>query len=337
LFGIVTAFFVVGDIHSPWLIAAAALTGLLNVALVELLHRTQLVKEDAAIGIVFPMLFSIGVILISVFARNVHLDIDAVLLGELAFAPFERLTMFGVDLGPKSLVLMGGILTLSIVFIFLFFKELKLSTFDEALAAALGFSPVILHYALMGLVSLTAVGAFDAVGTILVVALMIAPPATAYLLTDRLSTMLWLSASIGALSSAAGLSVALWLDASIAGAMAGMAGVVFFLVFMFAPDKGFVAAWQRRKSQRWTFAQAMLAIHLLNHEGTARVLDESRIRHLHDHFRWESEFAEKVVRRSVRDEFVTSDQEHLTLTALGRNFARKNLIENTPGTVAPPE
>ena len=98
--GIVLAFFITHNLSSPLLVLAAAATGLLTVVLVELLSRTGLLREDAAIGLVFPALFSIGVILISVYARDVHLDVDAVLLGELAFAPFNRFEVGGYDLGP---------------------------------------------------------------------------------------------------------------------------------------------------------------------------------------------------------------------------------------------
>jgi manganese/zinc/iron transport system permease protein len=114
LVGIVLAFFVTKDITSPFLVIAATLTGILTVVLVELLHKTRLVREDAAIGLVFPFLFSIGVILISRYAGNIHLDTDAVLLGELAFAPFNRLEILGYDIGPKSLFLMLGILIINI-------------------------------------------------------------------------------------------------------------------------------------------------------------------------------------------------------------------------------
>jgi manganese/zinc/iron transport system permease protein len=153
LLGIVLAFFVTKDISSPFLIIAAALTGVLTVSLVELLNRTGLVRQDAAIGLVFPLLFSIGVILISRYAGKVHLDTDAVLLGEIAFAPFNRLEMFGYDLGPKAFYLMSGILMLNLLFIIFFYKELKLATFDAGLAAVLGFSPGLIHYGLMALVS----------------------------------------------------------------------------------------------------------------------------------------------------------------------------------------
>ncbi|MCS6826544.1 MAG: metal ABC transporter permease, partial [Caldilinea sp.] len=210
-------------------------------SLVELLTRTQLVREDAATGLVFPALFSIAIILISRFAGDVHLDVDAVLLGELAFAPFNRIQLFGVDAGPAALYVGGGMLALNALFITTFYKELKLATFDPALAAALGFAPGALHYALMTLVSITAVGAFDAVGSVLVVAFMIAPPAAAYLLADRLSHMLIYAAAIGVLSAVSGYWLAYALDASIAGSMATMAGVIFLICYLFAPERGVLA------------------------------------------------------------------------------------------------
>jgi len=195
--GIVVGFFLTEDLNSPWLILLAALTGVITVFLVEYIQKTGLVKEDTAIGLVFPALFSIGVILIAKNANDVHLDIDAVLLGELAFAPFDRLLINGTDLGPKSLWVIGTILVITLGLLLTFFKELKLSTFDKGLATSLGFSPVLLHYGLMSVASVTTVGAFDAVGAVLVVALMIAPPAMAYLLTNDLKKMLVLAALFG--------------------------------------------------------------------------------------------------------------------------------------------
>jgi manganese/zinc/iron transport system permease protein len=321
LLGIVLGFFVVGSVDSPVLLLGAALVGLATVVLVQLLERTRLVKEDAAIGLVFPALFSIGVILISRYADDVHLDVDAVLLGELAFAPFDRLEFWGWDWGPTSLVVMGTILALNIAAIALFWKELKLSTFDPALAIALGFTPALVQYALMGLVSLTAVGAFDAVGSILVVALMIAPPAAAYLLTDSLPRLLLLASAIGAASALAGYWLAYALDASIAGAMASMTGVAFALAWLFAPDRGLLAAARRRARQRLEFAQAMLAIHLANHEGRPESAEESRIDHLDRHLRWAPDFVERIVRLAERRGLVESDGVRLTLTQPGRELA----------------
>jgi manganese/zinc/iron transport system permease protein len=325
LLGIVLAFFVTEDLSSPLLIIAAAATGVLTVSLVELIHRTGLVREDAAIGIVFPALFSCGVILISRFAGDVHLDTDAVLLGELAFAPLDRLAIFGYEL-PKSLWVMGGILLINLIFIGLFYKELKLTTFDVGLAAALGFSPTLIHYGLMTIVSITAVGAFDAVGSILVVALMIAPPATAYLLTDRLSYLLGLSALIGVIAAIAGYWLAHFLDASIGGSMATMAGVLFLLTFLLAPDRGIIAIALRRVHQRWEFAQTMLTIHLFNHEGVPDAERERHIEHLDEHLRWNTSFAERVVRYAERQGSICCHNGMLFLTEHGRQIAREALV-----------
>jgi manganese/zinc/iron transport system permease protein len=327
LLGIVLAFFVVQSLNSPLLLVAAALTGLLTVFLVEALKNTGLVREDAAIGLVFPALFSAGVILIARFADSVHLDTDVVLLGELAFAPFDRLVVAGWDLGPKSLVVMSAILVLNAGLIALFYKELKLATFDSGLALALGFSPALLHYGLMSVVSVTVVGAFDAVGAILVVALMIAPPATAYLLTDRLAVMLGLSALIGAAAALSGYWLARWLDASIAGSMATMTGVLFGVAFLLAPGRGLVAVARRRERQRWRFAETMLAIHLLNHEGRPDAAVESRVEHLDESLRWAPRFAARVVRGAERRGLVVERGGSLALTERVRSTARAALAQ----------
>ena len=325
LLGIVLAFFVTEDLSSPLLIIAATATGVLTVSLVELIRRTGLVREDAAIGIVFPALFSGGVILISRFADDVHLDTDAVLLGELAYAPLDRYTLFGCDL-PKSLWVMAGILLINLIFISLFYKELKLTTFDVGLAAALGFSPALIHYGLMTIVSITAVGAFDAVGSILVVALMVAPAATAYLLTNRLSYLLGLSALIGVIAAISGYWVARFLDASIGGSMATMTGVLFLLTFLLAPDRGVIAIAVRRTQQRWEFAQTMLTIHLFNHEGVPDAERECHIEHLDEHLRWNTSFAERVVRYAERHGSIRCRNGRLFLTEHGRQIAREALV-----------
>ena len=326
LLGIVLAFFVTGNIASPLLIAAAAATGVLTVSLVETLHRTRRVKEDAAIGLVFPALFSIGVILISRFAGNVHLDVDAVLLGELAFAPFNRLEIGGVDVGPRTLWVMLAVLAINAAFIRACYKELKLTTFDAALAGALGFAPGLIHYGFMTLVSVTAVGAFDAVGSVLVVALMIGPPSAAYLLTDRLPRMIALSVGIGVASALSGYWMSYLLDVSIAGSMATMTGVFFALTFLFAPERGAVALARRRGRQRWEFAQTMLAIHLLNHEESPQEASENRESHLHEHLRWEPGFARAVVRRAQGTGLISRiNGDRLALTERGRAVARETM------------
>ena len=324
--GIVLAFFITEDLNSPLLILGAAATGVVTAGVIETLSRTGRVREDAAIGLVFPILFSIGVILIARYAGGVHLDVDAVLLGELAFAPFNRLEFGGMDAGPKALWVMGAILLANLAFIAIFFKELKLSTFDPALAAALGFSPTLLHYLLMGSVSLTAVGAFDAVGSVLVVALIVGPPATAYLLTDKLSTLLALSAGIGATAAISGYWAAHLADASIAGSIATAVGLLFFAAFLLAPEQGVVAGIKRHRSHRRRFAQQMLLVHLLHHEGTEEAALECHPDHLQQHLRWKEDIASIAIKSALQDRLVEHDDGILRLTRQGRALARETML-----------
>ncbi|MYG00227.1 metal ABC transporter permease [Candidatus Poribacteria bacterium] len=325
--GIVLAFFLTHNLSSPLLILAAGATGVLTVVFVELLQKTKLVKEDAAIGLTFPALFSIGVILISRHASNIHLDIDAVLLGELAYAPLNRLKVFGSDIGPISLYVMGGLLILNLAFILIFYKELKLATFDASLAVTLGLSPVLIHYGLMTLVSMTTVGAFDAVGSILVVALIVGPPVTAYLMTDSLSRMLILSVIIGSVNAVTGYFLAFPLDVSIAGSIAVMTLLIFVTVFMIVPNRGLIAIARRHIRQKWEFAQTMLVIHLFNHEGLPEAEAESEIAHLHEHLQWEPTFASRVVRYALNNRYVSQNAAQLILTDRGRTIAQRALVQ----------
>jgi manganese/zinc/iron transport system permease protein len=328
--GIVVGFLITGSVNDPLLIIMAALTGLLTVVLVELLYKTRLVKEDAAIGLVFPALFSVGVILISRNIANIHIDTDAVLMGEIAFAPFDRLEIFGVDIGPKNAWVMCVILLINLIFTIVFFKELKISTFDKGLAASLGLAPSVINYALMGTVSVTTVGAFDAVGAILVVALMIAPAATAYLLTDDLRKMIWISVAGGVFCAISGYWVARFLDASIPGSMAGMCGLVFFMAFVFAPRRGLFSIMQRKKRQKAEFAIMTLVIHLSNHSGKSDDIEERRVDHLNKHLGWDVAFSKTVLQQSTKAGLIEIHDDVIDLTAKGEQFVRaaENLISS---------
>ncbi|REE08357.1 manganese/zinc/iron transport system permease protein [Winogradskyella pacifica] len=317
--GIVVGFFVTQDLNSPLLILLAALTGIITVVLVEYIQKTGLVKEDTAIGLVFPAMFSIGVILIAKNANDVHLDVDAVLLGELAFAPFDRLLIAGTDVGPKSLWVVGTILLITITLLILFFKELKISTFDKGLAASLGFSPAIIHYGLMSVASVTTVGSFDAVGAILVVALMIAPAAAAYLLTTDLKKMLALAIGFGIFSAIFGYWVAHWLDASIAGSITTVLGLVFLLVYLFAPSKGVIAVMYREKQQRTEVSLLTFLLHLKNHDE----LEERHVNHLREHINWQKVRAKTVLDLAKKNNMIHIEKNIVSLTKKGDEFTSK--------------
>ncbi len=229
LLGIVLSFFITHKLDSPLLIVGATLTGLLTVYLVEVLSDSKLVKEDAAIGIVLSILFSIAVILISKYTANIHLDIDTVLLGEIAFAPFHTTEIFGFKIAT-GLVNGFAILIVNLLFITIFFKEIKISIFDKALALTLGLLPEVFHYLLMTLVSVTSVISFDIVGATLMISFMVGPATTAYMISKNLKTMLVYSSLIGVISSIIGYHLAVFLDVSISGSIAVVIGVIFFIV-----------------------------------------------------------------------------------------------------------
>jgi manganese/zinc/iron transport system permease protein len=220
---------------------------------------------------------------------------------------------------------MAAVLVVNASFIAVFYKELKLTTFDAALASALGFAPAVMHYGLMTLVSVTCVAAFDAVGSVLVVALMIVPAAAAYLLTDRLSVMIGLAVAIGVAGAVLGDWAARVLDSNIAGAMATALGGLFALAFLFAPARGVVVRAVRRVRQRREFERTMLAVHLFHHEHTAAQESESRVGALPEHLRWTPATVARVLRGAERAGLVAVRAGQVDLTDAGRELARETL------------
>lgn len=324
VFGIVIVWLLTGQQSGPVQIVGAALTGLLTVFLTELLVNTRKVKNDAAIGLVFPVLFSIGVLLINLYARDVHIDQHAVLLGEIGFVWLDTLQI-GPYRVPQSLVSLGAMTLVNFTFVALFYKELKLATFDEGLARALGFAPVALFYALLGLTSATAVAAFDSVGAVLFIAFIIVPPSAAYLLTDRLWKMILYGSLISVASSILGYFLATAWDVSIGGMMATMTGGFLLLAFLFGPRYGLIAQELRRYSQRQDNEGRALAVHLYNHEHEPRELEENAVGALRNHLRWSEEKARRVLVRSLDQNLIVRDAEVLHLTSKGRAVAQEIL------------
>lgn len=327
LLGIVIGFFIVNDLNSPLLILGAATVGILTVYLVEILNKTRLLSEDSAIGIVFPLLFSIAIIIISKYAGNVHLDIDSVLLGELAFAPFNRLILFGVDFGAKAIYSMGAVLLLNIVLVILFFKELKICIFDAGLATVLGFSPVLVLYGLMASVSITTVTAFEAVGSILVIAFMIGPPITAYLLTDDLKKMMILSMAFGALNALLGYQMAFAFDVSIAGSMAMMTGISFMIVFIVSPERGMITVSKRRKKQRIEFAKKSILFHINNHADDENEFIENGVATIYNHINKSKEFIDDLMKDLIEEKILIINNEVYCLTEKGKEYTIRSYEE----------
>ncbi|WP_426451705.1 metal ABC transporter permease [Paenibacillus sp. S-38] len=246
--GIVIAFLLSGSRESLFMMLGASVIGLVTVFLIQWFHQSG-VQSDASIGVVFTALFALGVLLVSLYTRQVDLDLDCVLYGEIIAVPWETLQVGGTEIGPKAVWALGLVLTLSVVLIGVFYKQFKICAFDPAMAAAVGIPVALFHYLLMGLVSVTTVASFESVGAILVVGMLVVPAATAYLLTEVLSRMIFYSMGIGILSAVSGYYVSVALDASIAGCMITMAGVLFVLALLFSPSHGvLIRKWRQKRS-----------------------------------------------------------------------------------------
>lgn len=250
LLGIVVAFLALGSVSGVAMLVAATITGVLTVVAIDALHASSRLKEDAAIGIVFTSLFALGIALLGMFASRAHIDTAHVLYGNLEFvAAGQNVRLAGLTV-PVVLCQMTVITFLIASLILLFYKELLIVAFDPQLAASLGLRPILFRYGLLGVLSLTAVGSFWAVGAILVVAMLIAPAATAFLLTRRLPAMFALSAIAGVASAVVGYHLGYWLDVPAGSAIVCVACGLFGVAFLLAPEQGVVSAVIRRLRRR---------------------------------------------------------------------------------------
>jgi len=232
--GIVISFLVAGTRATPTLFIGAIAIGILTVLLIEYIHQNTLIKPDAAIGIVFTSLFAIGVILMTLFADHVDLDLECVLYGEIAFVPLEQPFLIGsLNLGPYPIIRMLATCLLVVILLITFYKEMLITAFDPALARCLGFHPKSFQYGLVVVLSLVIVSAFRSVGAILVVAMLLFPGANALLLSKNLKTVLILTLGLSFLYSIGGIHLATWLDASIAGSMTAVAVICFIITILF--------------------------------------------------------------------------------------------------------
>ena len=246
--GITLAFLITNSRDTLPMMLGAVAAGVVTVALIEAIRYTSRIKPDAAIGIVFSSLFAIGVILISVFADEVDLDAECILYGELGFIPLQDIAYFGeIVIGPEPVVRMAIITLIAIVLLFAFFKEMIVTSFDSGLAASLGINPTRYQYGITLFLSIVIVSSFESVGVVLVIAMIIFPGATALMLTDRLPIALVLSTVISGAYSLIGFHLATWLNASIAGGMTVIAGIVFGIVWAFAPQRGLIATFVRNR------------------------------------------------------------------------------------------
>lgn len=267
--GLVIAFLISGSRGPVPMLIGATVAGLLTVAIVELLQKSGRIEPGAAMGITFSILFALGVLLLRrAAADHTDLDADCVLYGNLEnvawwgapdswreYLKWEIYTSTGDHAIPRQIPTLLIMALIAAAFVMFFFKELRITSFDPGLATTLGFSAGGMHFALMLLVAGATVASFEAVGSILVIAMLICPAATARLLTDRLVTQVLLSAIIGVVAGAggyiAGALLPLWLgfehSINAAGAMTVLAGLIFASAVIASPSHGLVARRLRRR------------------------------------------------------------------------------------------
>lgn len=237
LLGIVLAFFITKSLDSPFLLVSASISGLVAVLAIEKLGSSKYVKKDDAVGIIYPMFFSIAVILISRYAKNAHLDTDIVLLGEVIFVSLDTYNIFGMEIA-KSFVNLSLMFLVNIVFIKLFFKELKVATFDIVFAKTIGIPTGFLFYSIMVLTSATSVMSFNAVGSILVVSFFITSASIGLLLGKSLSNTLIITCIFAIINSIEGFTLAYYLNVSMSGMVAFVSMVNFLLTIAIKNMKG---------------------------------------------------------------------------------------------------
>ena len=252
------------------LFIGALVAGVFTTVLIEIIHRYTRVKQDAAIGIAFTSLFALGVVLITVFVNNAHIDTDCILFGNFLEVSIDTTTVplstelaesmrqnrFGAEflMGQNGLALsnpvlrMAGVMVFSVVLIYAFYKELLVSSFDPGLAISLGIKANVVHYALMCVLSLVVVSAFESVGAILVVAMLILPGATAHLISDRLPVIMALTVLHALIASLLGYHLAVWWQTSVAGSLVMASTMLFTLAWLFSPHDGLLGKWLRQQS-----------------------------------------------------------------------------------------
>ncbi len=246
--GLVLAFLLSGSLSIGVMFAGALAVGLLTSVLTQVVHRHGGVHADASMGVVFTTLFALGVVLVRRYASQVHIDTECVLEGLLDYvgvAGMNSVRIAGWEI-PRQFVSILPVLFINIGFLLVFWKELKISSFDPALASTMGIQADVMHYLLMALVALTAVASFEAVGSILVVAMLIVPGATAHLLCDRLGWMVTVAAGVAIVNAVLGYWLAVWADANTAGMMATLGGGIYVAAVFFSPRHGVLSVLARR-------------------------------------------------------------------------------------------
>ncbi|MDO7983727.1 MAG: metal ABC transporter permease [Pigeon pea little leaf phytoplasma] len=314
LLGIVLAFLITGNLNSPLLIIGAISTGLITVILIEILKKNAQISSDGAINIILTFLFSIAIIIINNYTRNVHIDTDAVFLGNVEL------------INLKQIYKILPILIINLIYIFLFFKEIKIFIFDPCLCSLLGFSTIIINYLLMTLVSLTVVVCFDIVGSIMVISCMIGPAMTAILLTSNLLSGFLLSLWISLINTYLGYFSGILWDIPIASAIAIVNLIHFLLVLIFEKRKGIITTIIQNHKQKKNFLMLNLLIHLENHQNQPF---KKQLTIIQEDLKWNNKIFKKCIEQAFKNNYIIYNKTNqITISPLGKNFIQSQQQDN---------
>lgn len=265
LAGIGAGYWIFGSSQSPWLFPCAVASGLLAVALVELVSRWVGGNQSTALGLIFPAFFSVGVVLISLAPKSAHIDLDRVLTGNLDLAPLVRFEWEGKDMGPLAVWTLSGALTLTVGFILLFRRLIVWQLFDPEGAQAAGFTAWPLTWAWLVLSAVTITLAFETMGTVMVVSLLVAPGAGAWLLTRTFTAFLAVTVCLALLAGLLGRGITMWVDASTTATTATTAILIFLAAYLIAPGEGLFSKWSHSRSARRRLDRKLVLVHLWHH------------------------------------------------------------------------
>jgi len=235
--GIVVAYLISGSRASIPLFMGAIVMGVLTTFLIQFFSSKGKMQSDAAMGTVFTFLFAVGVILVTKFAGEADIDADCVLHGELAFVPLQTSSFLGLGVPTPVWTLLGLLAVIQIIF-WMGYKGWLITSFNPEYAQSVGIRTVLWHYSLMAATSVATVVSFESVGAILVIAFLVVPAATAYLLTDKLPLMTIIILIHGLVSSTLGYFISDALEASISGSIAVMSFILFAGAFLWNKKKG---------------------------------------------------------------------------------------------------
>ncbi len=329
--GIAIGFLVSGSRSGGWMFVGAAVSGILAAVLTQLVHRWGRVERGAAMGLVFTAFFSLGLLLIVQTADSVDLDANCVLYGAIELAPLDTFALGGLEV-PRIVVPLVIVLALNVLASAIFYKEILATSFDPELATAQGFAAKWVHYGLMVLTAATCVACFEAVGSIITVALLVAPAATALLLTRSMKWVIVWSMVLGAIAAVSGhlaaITVPGWivgggLDTSSAGMMAVAASVLFLSAAIVSPGRGVLARrWRARRDGQRIAIEDVLGL-LFRLEERALSTDQDAVENLlRSDVRIGPSRLSGVLGRIQRGLLARVEEGKWTLTEAGRSEAR---------------